>query len=305
MTTNPASRIFIERNARPLDLARWSFHFESGSKEAVLKALTAYQNPDGGFGHALEPDCFNPESSPIQTWVAMEILEEIECQDPAHPIIQGILKYLESGTHFDGHFWRNTISSNNDHPHAPWWSDNGAPCNIHDYNPTAYLAGFILRHASKDSLLYQTGHRIAQEAIDAYNTNYPSMEMHLVYCFAHLAQDLDHLPTIKLNHVEAFKANLSKRIDELITKDLGRWDQGYVCFPNRFITTKDSPYYPKHTQSVLDFCDYLRKVQNPDGTWPVTWSWPSYPENWPIAKLWWQSDILINNLRFLKTFDPK
>lgn len=31
---------FIYRNARPLDFARWQYHFEDGSKEAVLNALS-------------------------------------------------------------------------------------------------------------------------------------------------------------------------------------------------------------------------------------------------------------------------
>lgn len=112
---------FIYRNARPLDLARWRYHFEGGSKEAVLTALAAYQNEDGGFGHALEPDVWNPNSSPIQTWTATEILREIDFTDNTHPIIQGILSHLASGKDFDGKFWYNTVRSNNNYPHAPWW----------------------------------------------------------------------------------------------------------------------------------------------------------------------------------------
>jgi hypothetical protein len=61
------ARAFLRRNARPLDFARFQYHFENGSQEAVLTALAAYQNPDGGFGHALEPDAWNPNSSPMQT----------------------------------------------------------------------------------------------------------------------------------------------------------------------------------------------------------------------------------------------
>lgn len=90
-------RSFIYRNARPLDLARWQYHFDKGSKEAVLTALACYQNTDGGFGHALEPDAWNPESSPVQTWAATEVLREISLTDRDHPIIQGILHYLASG----------------------------------------------------------------------------------------------------------------------------------------------------------------------------------------------------------------
>ena len=121
MNTYDKARQFIYRNARPLDLARWQYHFEGGNKEAVLTALSAYQNKDGGFGHALEPDAWNPSSAPIQTWTATELFRELDFTDHAHPIIQGILRYLASGQDFEGHFWYNTIRSNNDFPHAPWW----------------------------------------------------------------------------------------------------------------------------------------------------------------------------------------
>lgn len=47
---------FIYRNARPLDFARWQYHFENGRAEDAINVLSHYQNEDGGFGHALEPD---------------------------------------------------------------------------------------------------------------------------------------------------------------------------------------------------------------------------------------------------------
>ena len=86
METFKKAKEFIYRNARPLDLARWQYHFENGSREPVLKALSYYQNEDGGFGHALEADAWNPNSSPIQTWCAIEILREINFSDAEHPM---------------------------------------------------------------------------------------------------------------------------------------------------------------------------------------------------------------------------
>jgi hypothetical protein len=49
MNTFEKARTFIYRNARPLDFARWQYQFENGSKEAVLNALSFYQNEDGGL----------------------------------------------------------------------------------------------------------------------------------------------------------------------------------------------------------------------------------------------------------------
>ena len=134
MDTNKA-RNFVYRNARPLDIARWKYLFENGCKEDVITALLAYQNEDGGFAHALEPDCWNPNSSPIQTWVATEIISEIGLYDKNHPLIQGILQYLSSTENFDGHSWLNTIPTNDNYPHAEWW--NYQPIQSLPYNPTA------------------------------------------------------------------------------------------------------------------------------------------------------------------------
>ena len=43
-------RLWIYRNARNLELTLWQYEFENGSKDAVLSALSYYQNDDGGFG---------------------------------------------------------------------------------------------------------------------------------------------------------------------------------------------------------------------------------------------------------------
>ena len=63
MNTYDRARAFMYRCSRPLELALWQHRFEGGSLENVLIALSFYQNDDGGFGHALEADNWNPASS--------------------------------------------------------------------------------------------------------------------------------------------------------------------------------------------------------------------------------------------------
>ena len=43
----------------------------------VINILKTYQNTDGGFANALEPDCWNINSTPLQTWAATRIIKEI------------------------------------------------------------------------------------------------------------------------------------------------------------------------------------------------------------------------------------
>lgn len=47
---------FVYCNARLLDLAGWQHRFGRDSREARIEALSYYQNDNGIFSHALEPD---------------------------------------------------------------------------------------------------------------------------------------------------------------------------------------------------------------------------------------------------------
>src|SRR6056297_439385 len=75
-----AARRYIAAECAPLYLARFDFHFSSGNPteviDSVKDALKAYQNSDGGFGHCLGPDFLLPDSSPMATTIAFQILEE-------------------------------------------------------------------------------------------------------------------------------------------------------------------------------------------------------------------------------------
>lgn len=112
------------------------------------------------MGHGLEVDSWNPNSSPIQTCTAIEILREIDFTDKNHPLIQGILCYLSSGKDFDGTSWANVIESNNEYPHAPWWHSESESSCYNIYNPTATIAGFILRMPRKKVLFIRQAARL-------------------------------------------------------------------------------------------------------------------------------------------------
>lgn len=298
MTAYDRSRAFIYRNARPLDLARWRYAFEDGPREDVLTALAAYQNADGGFGHALEADCWNPDSSPIQTWKATEILGEIGMDEPGHPVVRGILRYLASGADFDGHLWPKYVPGNNDHPGAPWWRFD--PEQTSDYNPTAALAGFILRFADRESGLYALGCRIAREAC-AHLMQHPGQTaMHTIACYVQLYGDLQRAKADVGIDLPALAAQLSAEIGRLITRDVSVWAADYVCKPSLFITGKDSPFYAENRDVAEAECRFIERTQERDGTWAITWQWDAYPEAWAVSKNWWKSDVIIGNLRFLK-----
>lgn len=77
-----AARTFIYANGRLLEQRVSAAMFDDGDPAAVVAALAAYQNTDGGFGHGLEPDKRVPGSQPLDVEIAFERLVMVGGQAP-------------------------------------------------------------------------------------------------------------------------------------------------------------------------------------------------------------------------------
>jgi hypothetical protein len=112
-----AAEQFVLANARLLDRHRFAVLLHDGPVTAVLDALRAYRNDDGGFGHALEPDVRAPESEPAATLHALEVLLEIG--GLADPMAADATRWIEGIADPDGGVPM-VLPSAARSPHAPW-----------------------------------------------------------------------------------------------------------------------------------------------------------------------------------------
>jgi len=87
-----AGAAFIAANARVIDQRRFERLFGGGAAQPVRDAVAAYRNHDGGFGHALEPDCRAPGSQALAAEMALRILDEAGAWDGA--LVAGICDWL-------------------------------------------------------------------------------------------------------------------------------------------------------------------------------------------------------------------
>lgn len=279
-------RNWMYRNARPLDLARWRFHFEEGPAEEVLGMLYFYQNADGGFGNALEADSWNPHSTPITTNTAVEILREIGHKDRKHPMIRNMLKYLESEHGKISRKWLFSMPENNLYPHAPWWEAEGEGA-LTKFNPTASLIRFILDHGDYDSDLYMMAlnelERIKEEFM---KEDEPTMH------------DLMSLETIRAYLDE-------ERLFELEEKTLEKnplaWVD-YTCKPSAFIKDESHPLYRKYKDLMHKELDFLEESLDEEGYFDINWKWSDYEEEFAISRNWWRADLNIRYLLLLRNF---
>lgn len=292
---------FIYRSARPVELARWRYHFEDGTRGEVLKALAAFQNADGGFGHALEADSMNPNSCPVQVWTACEILREIGFEDSSHPVVKGILRYLDSGAEFstEKNQWLNAVSSNNSYPHAVWWDYNENQ--ELKYNPTAYLAGFILRFADAQSGLYRKAEEITKQAYEWFRQSVPTGDGAAAACFIRLYEYLEETGAALVDMRE-FADKLKEEVNADICREPNRWGTEYVCHPSTLITGRESMFYKGNEELVRKECELIAEEQLEDGSYIVPWLWYNDYAEYPLAANWWKSVMIIEKMRFLREF---
>jgi hypothetical protein len=114
--TDSAER-FVLSNARLLDRHRLAVLLHGGPVAQVLDALRGYRNPDGGFGHALEPDIRAPTSEPSATLRALEVLAEVGALDD--PMVGEAAGWAASIAEPDGGV-PFSLPAAAAHPHAPF-----------------------------------------------------------------------------------------------------------------------------------------------------------------------------------------
>lgn len=298
-------RNWIYRNARQVDLSIWQYLFERGSKEAVLSALSFYQNEDGGFGHTLEADCWNPESSPYTTLQAIKMLKLIDFMDTSHPIIKGIISYLESGRHFTGSRWLFNIPSNNDHAHALWWTYSAEANEFESIGVTVGLAGFVMEYCDRSSELYKTCFSILKELTDNLKSINRHGEMGIgEYCV--LMQVIQRLGME--NEFDFFNLLpvVSRLAHDSIERDTSKWCY-YGVRPSNYITSPNSIFYAENEDIVQAELDYLLDTRPKEGVWGITWSWfdnnELYPKEFAISENWWKASKAAEKMLFLSNFE--
>ena len=274
---------FIWRNARLVERFLFSYLFDHGAKEPVLVALRAYQNTDGGFGNALEPDKRCPSSQPQDIEFALHILDALDAMHD--PLVTRACDYLVTITTPEGGvpFALPTVNA---YPHAPWWTvDDNPPALL---NPTAAIAGLLLKHGIQHPWLEAASafcwRQIAETTTDAFHTLIPAIT------FLEYAPDRERAAH-ELQRIAA-------RISQPGVIELNPDAEGYVQKPLDWAPTPQSFCRRLFTGDVIQrHLVALANRQQSDGSWPISWDPIS-----PAVELEWRGWMTIAALRTLDAY---
>ncbi len=123
-----AAERFLLTNGRLLERHRLGVLLHDESAERVLAALRVYRNPDGGFGHALEPDLRAAHSEPLSTHAALAVLDEVGAlQDP---MVADATTWIATIALPDGGV-PFALPASADAPRAPWVEPGPEPVGSH------------------------------------------------------------------------------------------------------------------------------------------------------------------------------
>ncbi|MEI8122449.1 MAG: hypothetical protein WCI20_10380 [bacterium] len=284
---------FLLTSARPLEQALFRLHFEDGSAADVVRELAAFQNPDGGFGRALEMDMRTPDSSAIATTHGLQTAREIGLASD-HELVRRTLAYLRATCDRQNNVWPIIPPTANNAPHAGWWTTKNLAESWNHFraNPTAEIAGYLFLFGSpKDEDWRQ---QVLRGVLDYLAAQPDTMNMHELLLFVRLAEMVE-LP-------EASREKLTRAVAATVECDPARWPK-YGLRPLSVVKSPQSPYYAALRDAVAVNLDYLIREQTTDGSWAPTWSWADeFPDVWPVARREWQGVLTLDALRTLRAF---
>jgi hypothetical protein len=286
---------FIATDGRPLEQALFEFHFNNGSVEDVLVELGKFQNPDGGFGHAVEPDVRMPESSAFISSVAFQVISELDV--PAdHSMVQSGIAYFERTHNGSIGGWDPTGPIVNDYPRAPWWNYSevdGRLDELKQSNPGAEIAGYLQKYraASNDEFV----DAVTGDALRVIEGLPDDMEVHSMLCFMRLAECSP--PRV----ADRLLPKLKRGVHSVLGKSAEEWAK-YGGRPLWFAGSTDSLLADELRDLVQIQLDYEIDTQMEDGSWSPVWSWGQYEDDWEQAKTEWAGYLTLRNLMALRAW---
>jgi len=292
INNNDYNRIleYVKANGRLLDYYL-IMNLKKDMSFEIISELRKYQNEDGGFGNALEPDLRVPNSSAVATEFAINILQQLN--NPDGEMIFKIIRYLENTYSKEKGYWEIAPKEVDDYPRAIWWNYSDIE-SFGPLNPTATFAGFLYKYKDKtnfsDMLLDHVVNIIIKTPIE-------DIEAHALLCCNRL---LSYVPQ---EIAQLIEDKINKTIEHVIELDPKKWDE-YSPEPVKYITSKDHPLYNKYTDDIESNLDYLISTINDDGVWNVKHSWFQFVDVFElIAKKDWTSYFTYENLLTLKRFN--
>jgi hypothetical protein len=277
---------FLLNNARLLERRLFASCFLGQPATGVVDALRGYQNTDGGFGHALEPDTRCPASLPIYVETALQALATVGTVD--HDMVTRACDFLartaeEAGA---GGAVPPAFDVIESFPRAVHWTEWTYQPGV---NPTAGLVG-LLYQLGIDHPWRSAGAAYCWQQLESGGLPGDAHALKETLVFLEYVPDRDRAD----QHAAALAANLASIPMIHLDPDA----TGYGLSPLDLAPLATSRWRALFTDAQIDaHLDRLQKKQQADGGWPIAWEPPS-----EAARYEWRGVVTLGALRTLSSY---
>jgi len=248
---------FLREHGRAVDAAWASAVIGAGPIEDAMRELTRYQNPDGGFGNALEPDISAPQSQPFAVRLALHMVLSLGLSRET-PLVMELERWLDERQDEDG-CWRFPPQVK-EFPLAPWFATWTFP----SLNPALCLAGAATRAGiGSDRVLARVRTLFATMAsVDQI----PGGQFYDVLPF------VEYIPWVDVPDQDVYLDALATEI--VRTSEMGGYPDAGHFFDHA--GPADGPIARRLPADLVPLQLYrLAGAQTEDGSWPS-----SYADHW-------------------------
>ncbi|MDQ6777419.1 MAG: hypothetical protein M3071_14645 [Actinomycetota bacterium] len=272
-----SAETFIWSAARLVDRHRYSLLFADGPAEPVVEALRGYRNPDGGFGHALEPDLRCPVSQPVATLYALELLSEADAMHGT--LARDARRWIAQVAEPDGGI-PSVLPGFEDYPHAPWFQPGPGAMLTLALAATLHAGGV-------------TGDAWLDRATDWCWRSIERAEQPTGYWLKFACAFLDAVPDEQ--RARAAIASLTARVDTSAVALVGG-AEGETLRPLDLSPRPDSRSRALVNEDQIDaHLDAVESEQQQDGGWMFDWlAWS------PAQTTDWRGNVTIRALIWLR-----
>jgi hypothetical protein len=286
---------YVAKHARSVDRLALAQAFSYAEKTDLLDAISAYQNADGGFGNAIEPDFRVPDSSVTATTIAFQYL--IQCDASMESVVvQKGLDYLVSHFNPESRSWPPVCPTISEYPRAKWWEFyppiSFKPDEPNWANPNIEVIGIFNRYPDRVDPVFL---KALNDQAMAWLQSNESSEPHGLLCAMRYSESLQGAEQ------QQAKAILSGMVSKVITVHPEDWKH-YRPQPVWYARTPDALLAEEFGDHLNQNIDFIISQQTSDGRWLPSWEWGRYPEEWPQAKAEWTGYLTMVNTKMLVDF---
>jgi hypothetical protein len=294
-----AASHFLLQAARAVERTAYRIDFEGAPSWPLFDALQRYQNPDGGFGHALEPDLRCPESSALATTVALHRLVEGGAVADM-PLVMAAVGYLQATLDATRRVWPILPESAEGAPRAPWFATDGLSERFFGFalNPKAELLAQLYRLGPAAEEGWLDG--LAEDVVRTVEARAAAgLEMH------------DFIGATQLLDAPHLSPGLRRRLFELLLpiaeavvgREPAAW-AGYGLKPLALAPYPGAALAGVLHEPVQAQLDYLISTQGVEGAWWPQWSWGEggNEEAWVQSERAWAGMLTLDALRQLRAY---